>query len=771
MATERRRIEIAGLVQGVGFRPFVYRLADSFQLKGWVANYSGGLRIEVQGKSREIEKFIDKLSSEKPPYSRITHIESYPVALQAEYGFRILPSVRDASSSTIVLPDLAPCDDCLRELSDPNNRRYDYPFISCTLCGPRYSIIYKLPYDRVNTSMHHFPLCGKCSGEYRDPLNRRFHAEPNACPQCGPQLLFCNTAGVTIAKKSRALSKALDALAQGKIIALKGVGGFQLLADASNGKALANLRQRKQRPHKPFALLYDELKSVCQDCCVSEQEAQLLSTRERPIVLLEAKDDSHSRIHPLVAPNLADLGVMLPASPLHYLLAQKYRAPLVATSGNLAEEPICTENDEAFERLGKIADYFLVHNRRILRPLDDSVLRVVNNRPLMLRRARGYAPLPITLPSPSQKGESERESFLALGADLKNTVALSHAGWAYPSQHIGDLGSANTLKHFNQTIGDLTKLQQCRPKKLIHDLHPGYTSHRWAMKQRAVRIGVQHHIAHLFSCMAEHAHSGPALGICWDGTGYDRSGIVRGGEFFHWNGQSPVKHIASFRTFPLPGGEKAVREPRRSAAGLLYEISGFVALENRQLKRCFTRGERQNLVTMLKGEINSPPCSSVGRLFDAVSALLGLTTHTSFEGQAAMALEQCARGVSSKDSYPFSLVQKGDLLELDWTPCISALIYDENRSLPQRAAAFHNTLAQMALAVATQQGEKNIFLSGGVFQNKRLTETVTALLESQGFSVHSHSEVPPNDGGISLGQIHYAQCMDAAGQSLGEESS
>ncbi|WP_444939170.1 carbamoyltransferase HypF [Microbulbifer sp. JMSA002] len=766
MDNERRRLAIKGLVQGVGFRPYIYRLARDCQLTGWVANHSGGLQLEVEGKSTGIEKFLQRLPLEKPPHSLILSIDSEVIPAEGDSDFEIRESTVAAAQSTLVLPDIAPCNSCQAELQDSRNRRHKYPFINCTHCGPRFSIIDKMPYDRANTAMDQFPQCAKCQAEYTNPEDRRFHAEPNGCPECGPQLQLCDSKGKVLLTGLAALNETFASLASGKVVALKGVGGFQLLVDAGNSQALQTLRKRKQRPHKPFALLYSSLSAARRDCRISELEAKLLTSPARPIVLLEAKPEANARVHELVALGSPDLGVMLPASPLHLLLAEEYAAPLVATSGNLAEEPICIENTEALRRLGKIADRFLLHNRRIVRPLDDSVLRVVEDRPLMLRRARGYAPLPITQAKLSQQALTQ--SYLALGADLKNSVALSHNGWIYQSQHIGDLSSATAIEHFDRTIADLTGLQQRRPQTLIHDQHPGYSSHRWALQQQAPRLGVQHHVAHLFSCMAEHGHSGAALGVCWDGTGYDSSGIVRGGEFLLWDGKLQVEHVASLRTFPLPGGEKAVREPRRAAAGLLYEISGYMALQHQLLKRCFTRSERRNLVTMLEGEVNSPLCSSAGRLFDAVAALLGLCSQSSYEGQAAMVLEHSARGIQSSDSYPFDLYQRQSKWELDWAPCISALIHDEGKSLPQRAAAFHNTLANMILAVVSEIGERQVFLSGGVFQNRRLTERTATLLRERGFTVHCHSQVPPNDGGIALGQLHYAHCMAAAGQLAGD---
>ncbi|WP_237056420.1 carbamoyltransferase HypF [Microbulbifer sediminum] len=764
--TERLRVEVGGLVQGVGFRPFAYQLAYRCDISGWIANDTRGVQMEIQGRARRVREFLQRLQQERPPHARIDDLAIEAIPLLAETGFTIRDSDRCPSPSAIILPDLAPCADCLGELSDPTSRRFGYPFINCTHCGPRFSIIARLPYDRPNTAMQAFPLCDDCRREYVDPQDRRFHAEPNACARCGPQLQLCDRHGNVNAGGATALQQAVAAIQAGQIVAIKGVGGFQLLADASNTETVCQLRDRKQRPHKPFALLYPNLVTVQRDCRLSGREAELLSGPERPILLLAALEQDTAHIVPEVAPGNPLRGVMLPASPLHHLLMQALERPVVATSGNLAGEPICTENSDALVRLGKIADLFLWHNRRILRPVDDSVVRIINGQPVMIRRARGYAPLPLKLPSSS----ASTECRVALGADLKNCVAVARGTTVHLSQHIGDLQDRVGLQAFERAIADLLGLYELEPMTLLCDLHPGYTSTRWAEQSGRQKSGVQHHVAHFFSCMAEHAYRGPALGICWDGTGYGTDGTLRGGEFLLWDGGHQVAHFGSLRKFRLPGGDRAIREPHRAAAGLLFEMLGREAFSQSPLRQQFKARERHNLARMLERNINSPWCSSIGRLFDVAAALLGLSTRSSFEGQAAMAVEHAAQDSVTTSSYPHSLCRLHDRWLIDWEPTISALLQDTAANVPvaDRAAMFHTTLARMAQALAHKAGTENVFLSGGVFQNRRLTETVVRRLEQDGFRVHCHSAVPPNDGGIALGQLYYAQCMAQSGVKIGE---
>lgn len=750
MAIERYRIDIEGLVQGIGFRPFVYRLAQQQALDGWVRNDCGGVRIEVQGDSAAVRNFIRSLAAQKPRQAKIHNLRSSPIATRREAGFVIRRGGLSGDSSAIVLPDLAPCRECLAEIGDANNRRYRYPFTHCTHCGPRFSIIETLPYERGNTTMREFVLCDDCRREYQDPADRRFHAEAIACPRCGPQLeLHGDTASCL---GEQALQRALDILRDGGIVALKSVGGFQLLTDAANHDAIARLRERKQRPTKPLALVYPDLPSLLRDCHLSTLERRLLLSPERPIVLLKATEQP--TVADNVAPGNPNLGVMLPCSPLHHLLLGEMRRPLVATSGNRGGEPICYRNDSAIERLGEIADAFLWHDRPIARPLDDSVLRVIDHHAVLLRRARGYAPLPLTLEQPLTP-------MLAVGGHLKNTVALARGHNIYLSQHLGDLDSPASLTAFRQAIDDLRNFYRSDPAMLIHDRHPNYASTLWAERQERTRLAVPHHIAHFFAAMAERQHRQAALGVSWDGTGYSGDGVVRGGEFFHWEGHGEPQHFASLRPFPLPGGEQAIREPRRCMLGLLYELFEEQAFNQvPELYQDIRPSDRDNLLRLLQLRLNTPSCTSVGRLFDAVSALLGLAERNDFEGQAAMALEFAADDDSA--AYPFQCLRNRNQWLLDWGPMLTTLLQDRQQGVrPARIAArFHNTLAQMILTMTEKAGGLPVFLSGGVFQNKRLTETTTALLRKHGYRVFSHSQVPPNDGGIALGQIYFAHCME-----------
>ncbi|WP_288129101.1 carbamoyltransferase HypF [Microbulbifer sp.] len=749
----RHRLELTGILQGVGFRPFVFRLARSLGLSGWVANTARGICIEVQGERERLGLFAHKLSQEKPSHAKIYDLTSHLIPPQPVADFTIRNSECDQPPSALILPDLAPCEECLGELLDPDNRRFHYPFINCTRCGPRFSIVERLPYDRAHTAMKHFPMCAECEQEYSAPLNRRFHAEPNACPKCGPQLSLCSGEGDVVALGRTALESAVKAIAAGNIVALKGVGGFQLLVDASNADAVARLRVRKQRPDKPFALLYPDIESVRRDCVLSDLEAQQLCGQERPIVILKA--GRTTQVADNVAPCNPNLGVMLPASPLHYLLMRNLRRPVIASSGNLAGEPICIDNAEARQRLASIADLFLVHDRPIVRPLDDSILRVIDEQPVLLRRARGYAPVPIL-----DVGTGEG-TFVALGGDLKGCVAAACGNTVHLSQHLGDLENRVAMQQFERSLDDLANLYQLSPAKIVYDLHPGFFSSRWARGKSSNRLGVQHHIAHFFSCMAEHGYCGTALGVSWDGSGYGEDGSLRGSEFLRWDGAGTVTRLASLRPFPLPGGEQAIRDPRRILAGLLYEKFGAQAFYLPCMRQIFSNREINVIRKALEREINAPRCSSMGRLFDAAAVLLGLSCSVSFEGQAATAVEFAAEESTSKAYYPFELLENGDVWLLDWAPTLSALMEDGRHGIPvaDRAAAFHNTLSHMVLAVVSKSEEQEIFLSGGVFQNRRLLETTAGLLRGAGFRVYCHSKVPPNDGGLSLGQIHFARCM------------
>jgi hydrogenase maturation protein HypF len=747
---QRVSIRITGLVQGVGFRPYVYRLATESELAGWVVNTPEGVGIEAEGEPVRLQSFLARLPAELPPLARIDTLHTEPLPPEGESGFRVRLSRAAGPASVCAPPDVATCPACLAELSDPANRRYRYPFISCTDCGPRWSITAGLPFDRERTAMKIFPLCPACRAEYENPADRRFHAQTQCCPDCGPALSLRDGGGV-LTLRDEALRLAAQALRSGAIVALQGIGGFQLMADAGNEAAVLRLRHRKSRPAKPFAVMIESTDAARTLCEISDLEQGLLDSAAAPIVLLRRLGDSEA-IAPGVAPDNPWLGVMRAYSPLHHLLLAEFGGPVVCTSGNRSGEPICVSEDEARVRLADIADLFLVHDRPVLRALDDSVARVVAGQEMLLRRARGYEPivrLGRTLPP-----------VLAVGGHLKNTVALAAGDRAVLSQHLGDLDSAEARENFRKTVLDLEALFGVAPDRVAADLHPDYASTRLAEAAGKPLIRVQHHHAHALSCMAEHGLEPPLLGIAWDGVGFGPDGTLWGGEFLRIEAGGHAR-IARFRPFPLPGGEKAVREPRRAALGLLYESFGATAFERTDLApvAAFSPAELKTLAQMLDRGINAPLSSGVGRLFDGVAALLGLRQATSFEGEAAMALEFAAERGGTGNAYPFDLVEaEGDAWGLrwlvDWTPIIPALLEDAAAGrIVDAAAKFHRTLAEIAAAVAAQAGLRQVVLTGGTFQNRLLTEMAVARLETAGFTVHRHRLIPSNDGGLALGQL------------------
>ncbi|WP_199247174.1 carbamoyltransferase HypF [[Phormidium] sp. ETS-05] len=746
----RCKITIKGAVQGVGFRPFVYRLATELSLPGWVNNSAEGVFIEIEGSQEPIELFLQRLETEKPPLALINTVETAWLEPVGYGEFEIRASVGGAKTA-IVLPDISTCSQCLAEIFDPQNRRYLYPFTNCTNCGPRYSIVEALPYDRPHTTMKHFPMCPQCLQEYENPLNRRFHAQPNACPQCGPHLELWNERGEVLSQHHDALLAAAEGIKQGKILAMKGLGGFHLMVDGGNETAVQLLRSRKQRPEKPFALMYPSLAKVKQDCPVSEIEAKLLLSPEAPIVLL--RRHSHSNIAPGVAPGNPYIGVMLPYTPLHHLLMAELGFPVVATSGNLSDEPICTDETEAISRLQHIADVFLVHNRPIARAVDDSLVRELLNQPQILRRARGYAPLPI---SPSFFGlkpnyEPSHPPILAVGAHLKNTIAIAIDNQIFLSQHIGDLATPQAFQAFQTTIASLSGIYDFQPAAVACDAHPDYISTQYATALEVPTVGVQHHYAHVLACMAENQIKPPVLGVAWDGTGYGEDDTIWGGEFILITDNS-WQRVAHWRTFRLPGGEKAIKEPRRAALGLLYEIWGEDLFTRKDILplQAFTPSELEIIKTMLRRNLNTPVTSSAGRLFDAVAAILGIRQTGSFEGQAAMELEFI--------SGPLQMTKdKGQRTnnQLDWEPLVKTMLTELDQGVPVGviAARFHHTLAEEICTVARQVGTEQVVLTGGCFQNQYLTVRTVERLREEGFSPYWHKLVPPNDGGICLGQI------------------
>jgi len=753
------RLELQGAVQGVGFRPFVYQLATRLGLTGWVRNTSHGVTIEIEGQRTSLNNFLDRLEPEKPPAAHILDIDRVPIRSVNDAQFKIINSEPEQDPTVWIFPDLATCAECRMEIMNRSNRRYQYPFTNCTLCGPRYSILNSLPYDRPRTSMNQFTMCDLCQAEYEYPDDRRFHAQPNACPQCGPHVEFWTTDGHFISAHARALNVAVIALKNQKIVAVKGLGGFHLMVDARNRESVNRLREKKQRPEKPFAIMFTSLEMIKTVCEVSALEEELLHSPQAPIVLLKKKFNPIDLADNL-APRNRYLGVMLPYTPLHHILMQELNFPVVATSGNISEETICTDNGEAVQRLGKIADAFLVHNRDIVHPVDDSVVRVIAGRSMVLRRARGYAPLPLPL-APANSNDLEcNPVILALGGHMKNTIAVSNGRQIVTSPHIGDLESAQSFNTFKNTIEQLKQLYPAPPSMVACDAHPDYVSTHHAETVEFPQIHIQHHYAHVLSCMADNQLTSPVLGVAWDGIGYNDDGSLWGGEFLHTNEES-FRRVASLLPFPLPGSSQAIREPRRSALGLLYEAFGEATFDHTEWAsvRAFSSQEHKILNRMLQRKINSPITSSVGRLFDAVTSLLDIRQSITYEGQAAMELEPAvlhSEILSSTDMcYPINLLQQKNIEILDWEPMLMAILDDLKQNAPTETISikFHNTLAEMIVTMADKIGEPQIALTGGCFQNRYLTERAVHRLRAEGFIPYWHHQIPPNDGGISVGQI------------------
>jgi len=742
-------VTVRGVVQGVGFRPFVYRLAHEYNLKGWVRNTSGSVDIEVEGSKKSLENFLGALRSQAPP---MAHIEAVEVAFDSPKGytqFQIEPSLSREGQYQLVSPDIATCDDCKKEIFSPADRRFRYPFTNCTNCGPRFTIIEDIPYDRPKTTMHKFKMCPQCRREYNDPQDRRFHAQPNACPKCGPSLELVDGDGKAV--DGDVITAASALLKAGKILAIKGLGGFHLACDATSEVAINTLRARKRRQGKPLAVMISTLEEIEKHCLVSPEERKLLQSPQCPIVLLRWKKGSN--ISPAVAPNLKYLGVMLPYTPLHHLLLNETGLPLVMTSGNISEEPIAKDNDEVLTRLGGIADYFLLHNRDIYARYDDSVY-VVEDMPQVLRRARSYAPYPIFLPFKSKQ-------ILACGAELKNTFCLTKDEHAFLSQHIGDMENEETLGHFEDTVELYKKLFRIEPEVIAYDMHPEYLATKYALEAGAkagLKLApVQHHHAHIVSCMVDNMIEGRVIGVAFDGTGYGIDGNIWGGEFFTAD-YLGFKRLGHLEYVPLPGGEAAIKKPYRMALGYIYSLLGEdFSLEGLPLR--LVPNELELIKQQLRRRINSPLTSSAGRLFDAVSALAGVRQEIDYEAQAAIELEMLAPDeVSAPEFYPFSIVEHQGVRVVRLGELISAVVGDVRNQTPASVISlrFHHTVARMIAEVckliAGESGITQVALSGGVFQNRLLLKLAIAALEGQGFNVLSHHLVPCNDGGVSLGQ-------------------
>ncbi len=832
----RKTISVRGVVQGVGFRPFVYRLAHEHDLTGWVLNHSGGVEIEVEGPAAVLAPFVRDLEEKAPP---LAHIEGIEVADASSVGyttFEIRHSVAEEGRYQLISPDIATCPDCLRELLDPADRRYRYPFTNCTNCGPRFTIIADIPYDRPLTTMRDFVMCPQCRAEYDDPFDRRFHAQPNACPACGPHVWLVsssNTAkadaetcfgcaetdrhrperqrvGASTTRGDDVIAHAARLLQEGAILAIKGLGGFHLACDGTDDAAVRTLRERKGRPAKPLAVMMATLEEIKQHCWVSEEEERLLTSPQCPIVLLPWKPESN--ISRLVAPRNNYLGVMLPYTPLHHVLLRDVGRPLVMTSGNLSEEPIARDNDEALRRLGHLADYFLLHDRDIYARYDDSVwfiprvacyvfrdtrsgLHPQTALPQPIRRSRGYAPFPVKLPFKVRQ-------ILACGAELKNTFCVTRDEYAFLSQHIGDMGNLETLEHFETTIELYKRLFRIEPRIIAYDMHPEYLASKYARGQEAgskrqeagsknpascILHLVQHHHAHIASCLADNGWSpddGPVIGVAWDGTGYGTDGRLWGGEFLVADYRG-FRRAAHLEYLPMPGGEAAIRNPYRLAIGYLYALTGRPPSippnfggEGLPSPRvgggaggggCAGEEELRVIQQQVDRGINCPQTSSGGRLFDAVSALLGIRECITYEAQAAVELEMAVEGLRIANcemrNYPFGVEEGGDGMVIRLRPLFDALLADlqDRVTVGEMAYRFHVTVAEMMQVVceriARETGLRTVALSGGCFQNRLLLESVVPRLRGVGLRVLLHRQVPCNDGGISLGQAviaHFA---------------
>jgi hydrogenase maturation protein HypF len=745
----RKAIEVSGIVQGVGFRPYIYRLAGERQLAGSICNTAAGVSIEVQGPPAAVDDFLSRLPAEAPPLARITDITVREVPCNGDVDFRIVTTHRGEPVSTLISPDVAVCADCLREMFNPADRRYRYPFINCTNCGPRFTIVRNIPYDRPYTSMAEFRMCPICQAEYDDPRNRRFHAQPNACWTCGPQVELWNQEGKSVAVADP-VAETVARLQRGDVVAIKGLGGFHLACDATDAVAVRTLRERKRRVEKPFAVMVPDVAAAERFCGVDEAARALLLSPQRPIVLLRRREGTS--IADEVAPFNRYLGVFLPYTPLHDLLfAEGQFSALVMTSANQSEEPICIANDEALRRLQKLADCFLVHNRDILLRCDDSVTRISGGRSRQLRRSRGFVPVPVFL-------SDDVPSVLAVGGELKNTICLTKGRHAFLSQHIGDLENAESYSFFEEAIEHLQRILEIMPAAIAYDLHPNYFSTRWALAQSGLaQIGVQHHHAHIASCMAENHLDGRVIGIALDGTGYGTDGRIWGGEVLlaDYGGFERAAHLAYV---PLPGGEAAIREPWRMAVAYLVRHFDRDVVCEQPFLASIPRQKLEFLFHMMEQGINSPLTSSCGRLFDAVAALAGIRHSVNYEAQAAIELEMAIGNSCDESAYPFELVPDSDAWTIDTRELFETLLRDlgSDVPIPDISRRFHNGLAEVLAEVARRLRERlgleRVCLSGGTFQNVYLFERLCDRLGKENFQVFSQSEVPAGDGGLSLGQ-------------------
>ncbi|MEO0293001.1 MAG: carbamoyltransferase HypF [candidate division WOR-3 bacterium] len=749
----RRKIEIRGIVQGVGFRPAVYRLAKKHNIKGIIFNNTKGVVLDLEASSEELNAFLKDLRRNPPPLSRIDSVSFEELPLKKYLDFEIIESKEEEEKITLVSPDIAICNDCEREILDPKDRRYLYPFINCTNCGPRFTITKSLPYDRKNTTMNKFKMCERCEEEYNDPEDRRFHAQPNACGDCGPSLKLLMSNGEEI--KEDPISKTIELLREGKIVAIKGLGGFHLACNAKDKKAIKILRERKRRPYKPFALMAKDICIIEKFAFVSNIEKELLESPEAPIVLLKKKENS--LLPEEIAPLNNFLGFMLPYTPLHFILFQKspLMEVLVMTSGNKEDEPIAFDNEEAIKRLRDIADYFLIHNRDIWIQVDDSICKVIEKEPLIIRRSRGYAPAPIKSPFESKK------RIIGFGAHKHNTFSISRGDEIFISHYVGETDNVETIKAFERGINHFIDFFDLQPDVAVVDLHPNYEAtkfgRKWAEENKKPIIEVQHHHAHIASCLLDNKVQEKVIGIAWDGTGYGTDGKIWGGEFLIADFTS-YERRAHLKYIPLPGGEFAIKEPWRMGVTYLYKTFGddFFNLNIEFVKK-LDREKCRFIKKMIDRKLNTPETSSIGRLFDAVSAIIGIRDFITYQGQAAIELEMIANE-EEENEYAINIEKEGNFYIIDPLPIIRGIVEDIIRKISPNliSSRFHQSLVKMILKVSIllreETGINKVCLSGGVFQNTVLRGRVTKELKREGFEVFNHREIPPNDGGISSGQ-------------------
>ncbi len=755
-------IEISGIVQGVGFRPYVYRLAQERSLAGYVTNTAAGVTIEAQGQVNAVDDFLTRLPIDIPPLARVTSCTVRELPCNGDTEFKIVASRAGEQMRVLISPDVAICSDCLRELFDPGDRRHKYPFINCTNCGPRFTIVRDIPYDRPRTSMSVFPMCPACRAEYDDPGNRRFHAQPNACWDCGPQVELWDHSGRHIDVQDP-IHEAAARLNAGEMVAVKGLGGFHLAVEATNAEAVERLRTRKRRVEKPFAVMAPNIEAIAAYCELDSFGRVQLESVQRPIVLLPKRQPN--AIAEAVAPCNRYLGVFLPYTPVHYLLfAAGGFSALVMTSGNISEEPIAIANDEAVQRLGELADYLLVHNRDVLLRCDDSVVRIAGNQVRRLRRSRGFVPVPVFL-------KEEVPSILAVGGELKNTICVTKGKEAFLSQHIGDLENLESYRFFEEAIEHLQRILEVKPQILAYDLHPDYFSTRWALAQHGFRtVGVQHHHAHIASVMAENQLDGHVIGFALDGTGYGTDGAIWGGEVLIAD-YLDFRRAAHFAYVPLPGGAAAIHEPWRMAVAYLAQHFGRQFLDWRlQMLEHIERRHVELVLRMMECGVNSPLTSSCGRLFDAVAALVGIRSEVNYEAQAAIELEMAITDPQRQEgAYSLEVLQDRDPWIISTRPLIDELLRDLRAEAPVSAISqrFHNGLAEgfanIACGLRRTHQLNRVCLSGGTFQNLYLFERLTRRLHEEGFEVLTHSEVPAGDGGLSLGQALVAAARSQNG--------